>query len=150
MTWDSVGWPELVTVGVTALLTVAVILLHYEGLNLIGRAIRTRTLHHRAKILVVIFLQLALHVTEIWLFAAGLFGLTREPAYGSISPAEGLAFLDYVYFSAITFTTVGFGELVPQGAVRFLCGVEALTGFSIITWSASFTYLEMQRHWGRD
>jgi Ion channel len=47
----------------------------------------------------------------------------------------------------VTFTTVGFGEMWPLGAIRFLCAVEALAGFVLITWSAAFTYLEMQRFW---
>jgi hypothetical protein len=34
--------------------------------------------------------------------------------------------------------------------VRFLAGMEALSGFVLITWSASFTFLEMQRYWDRD
>lgn len=55
-----------------------------------------------------------------------------------------------MYFSAITYTTVGFGDFVPTGPVRFLAGTEALTGFLLITWSASFTFLEMRRYWGRD
>jgi len=150
VTTTSIGIPEITTVGVTTALTIGIVLLHYEGLNLIGRAVKSRVLHHRSKIVAVIFAQLALHVTEIWLFATTLFALTRIPGYGGVAPAEGLVFLDYVYFSAITYTTVGFGELVPQGAIRFLCGVEALSGLSLITWSASFTFLEMQRYWGRD
>jgi hypothetical protein len=46
-----------------------------------------------------------------------------------------------------TYTTLGFGDIVPVGPVRFLTSVEALTGFVLITWSASFTYLEMNRFW---
>jgi hypothetical protein len=42
---------------------------------------------------------------------------------------------------------VGFGDLVPSGPIRFLSGMEALTGFVLIAWSASFTYLEMERFW---
>jgi hypothetical protein len=56
-------------------------------------------------------------------------------------------FLDAVYLSAETFTTVGFGDLAPRGAIRFLAGTEALTGFILITWSASFLYLEMEQYW---
>jgi len=33
--------------------------------------------------------------------------------------------------------------------LRFLCGTEALVGFILITWSASFLYLEMQEYWRR-
>jgi hypothetical protein len=31
--------------------------------------------------------------------------------------------------------------------MRHLTGVEALTGMVLITWTASFLYLEMQRNW---
>lgn len=37
--------------------------------------------------------------------------------------------------------------MAPQGAIRFLAGTEALTGFILITWSASFLYLEMEQYW---
>ena len=45
------------------------------------------------------------------------------------------------------FTTVGFGDIVPTGPLRLLAGMEALTGFVLITWTASFLYLEMNRLW---
>ncbi len=150
MSISNLGWPELMTVLATATVVVSVVLLHYEGLCWIGRLIKTRALHHRTKIIVLIFSQLGLHVLEIWLFAAAFFFLTLEPEYGAILPSVRLGFLDFVYFSAVTYTTLGFGDFVPAGAIRFLCGMEALTGFVLITWSASFTFLEMQRYWGRD
>ena len=59
------------------------------------------------------------------------------------------ALLDAVYLSAVTFTTVGFGDVAPVGPIRFLSGTMALTGFVLVTWSASFTYLEMERFWRR-
>jgi Ion channel len=58
-----------------------------------------------------------------------------------------LSLLDAVYMASVTYTTVGFGDLAPVGAVRFLAGTIALTGFVLIGWSASFTYLEMSRDW---
>ncbi|RZA02340.1 MAG: two pore domain potassium channel family protein, partial [Moraxellaceae bacterium] len=45
------------------------------------------------------------------------------------------------------FTTLGLGDITPVGAIRFLAGTEALTGFVLVTWSASFTFVEMQRFW---
>jgi hypothetical protein len=140
----------MVTAAATIAFVVAVVLLHYEGLSLIGRTTKSRAFHHRAKILMLIFAQLGLHIVAIWIFAIGAYLLTRLQGYGAILPVPSGGFLDYVYFSAITYTTVGFGDFVPSGAVRFLAGMEALTGFVLITWSASFTFLEMQRYWDRD
>ena len=54
---------------------------------------------------------------------------------------------DYLYFSYAAFTTVGFGDIVPTGPLRLLAGMEALTGFVLITWTASYLYLEMTRLW---
>jgi uncharacterized membrane protein len=39
---------------------------------------------------------------------------------------------------------------VPVGAIRILAGVEALTGLVLVAWSASFAFLQMQRHWKQD
>ena len=144
------GWPELVTVAVTMVTVVTAVLVHYEGLSLIGRGIRGRVLHHRAKIVMAIFAQLLLHIGEIWVFGLVAFLLARAAEFGAIQPAPSDGFFDFVYFSAVTYTTLGFGDFVPTGPLRFLAGTEALTGFLLLTWSASFTFLEMQRHWGRD
>jgi hypothetical protein len=103
--------------------------------------------HRRVKVLYAIFAVLVLHVLEICIFALALSLLTLWPAVGALGGEQGSGFFDYLYFSAVTFTTVGFGEMWPVGAMRFLCAVEALTGFVLITWSAAFTYLEMEKFW---
>ena len=58
-----------------------------------------------------------------------------------------MRFLDFVYVSATTYSTLGYGDLVPSGPLRLVFGTESLVGFLMITWSASFAYLEMQRYW---
>jgi len=35
----------------------------------------------------------------------------------------------------------------PIANVRLIAGVEALTGLMLIGWSASFTYLAMEKFW---
>ena len=58
-----------------------------------------------------------------------------------------MGLLDCVYFSAVCYTTLGLSDIAPIGAIRFLVGTETLAGFLIITWSASFTFVEMERYW---
>jgi hypothetical protein len=146
------NWIANVTVTAATLLTVSgAVLTHYEGLILVSRGLQRMGGPRRAKVLYGILSLLALHVAEIWLFGIMMWLLLQWPASGYIamSGSAGIpsGFLDAIYLSAITFTTVGFGDLAPVGPIRFMCGTEALTGFVLIGWSASFTYLEMERFW---
>ena len=39
-----------------------------------------------------------------------------------------MVFMDCVYYSFITYTTLGFGDVIPTGTLRFLTSLESLTG----------------------
>lgn len=141
---------NLVVVLVTALVVAACVLLHYEGLNLLSRRLARRLDGRpRRKVLYGIFGVLALHITEIWLIGVALLAVHMIPGAGRVSGAEPLQLLDAVYLAAVSYSTVGFGDLAPVGPLRFLVGTSALTGLVLITWSASFTFLEMERYWRR-
>ena len=66
---------------------------------------------------------------------------------GDISGVDTARLLDAVNLSATTYSTLGYGDPLPHGPVRFILGTEALVGFVLVTWSASFAYLEMGRYW---
>lgn len=122
------------------------VLLHYEGLLYTSRRLARLGGPARVKVLYAIGSVLVLHIAEIWIFGLTTWLLLRVPECGHLGP--GLPhLLDYIYFSAATYSTVGFGDLAPVGPIRFLAGTEGLAGFVLITWSASFTYLEMERFW---
>lgn len=140
--------------GAVVMATTAVVclcvLMHYEGLSLLARGFANRhDRQSRRKVLYGIFAVLVLHTIEIWLFGLAYWALLLWPETGHVISAGRTGFLDTIYLSAMTYTTVGFGDLAPVGPIRFLAGTEALTGLVLITWSASFTYLEMGRFWRR-
>jgi len=132
---------------VTALTVALAVLMHYEGLRWISARLNRLTTVRRRKVLFGVYAVVMLHVAEIWLFGTSLWALMHVPGAGGLTGTDTASFFEVVYLSANTFTTVGFGDVVPVGAVRFLCGTEALTGFILITWSASFVYLEMREFW---
>lgn len=143
--------PASLVVGVTLVGVALAVAVHYEGLTALGRRFGTRRERpSRRTVLKMVFGLLALHVVEIWLFGFAYWGLMAVEGTGDIAGAHEVGLFDAVYLSAITFTTVGFGDLAPVGPIRFLSGSQALTGLLLITWSASFTYLEMSRHWRDD
>jgi hypothetical protein len=141
---------NLAVVGATALAVVLAALTHFEGLSWlssrlghVGRIGGTK----RRVVLYAVLSLILLHIVEIWLFGLAYHFLLLWNETGRISGAISPSIFDHVYFSATVFTTVGFGDLSPAGPIRFLAGTEALTGFVLIGWSASFTYLEMVQLW---
>jgi hypothetical protein len=135
-------------VGITVVTVALTVVLHYEVLLRLNLGLpHWSHLPNRLRVLAVIVILLVLHVSEIWLFGLGLYLAVHFPSLGSIAGSETINFLDAIYLSATSYSTLGYGDLVPLGAIRFLIGTESLVGLMMITWSASFTYLEMQRDW---
>lgn len=129
----------------------ATILLHYESLFYLDKTLkRLSHIKPRFKVLIGVSIIFLTHVIEIWLFGLGYFLSLHIEGMGQLVGQTSHLFLDCIYLSFITFTTVGYGDLVAQGTIRYLTGVEALTGLILITWSASFLYIEMQRYWSNE
>ena len=132
---------------VTAIAVVAVVMLHYEGLRMLSATLpKLRVLHHR-RVVIMIFWLLALHVIEVWLFGSAYYFLLRLDDFGELVGAPGASLFDCIYFSATVYTTVGFGDVYPVGAIRTMTGTEGIVGLTMITWSASYTFVEMLKTW---
>ena len=146
-------WGEhLLVAAVAAAATALVVLIHYEGLHWLAHRYSGRSPErNRGVVLRIMFALLALHIVEIWCYGLAYWFLLKVPGTGFVHGEHGLDHVfDAVYLSATTYTTLGIGDLAPVGAVRLLSGLESLTGFLLVTWSASFTYLEMSRYWRRE
>jgi len=150
--------PTIITFMATLLLFVTCVIIHYEGLSALTRWVSYDLLRPRVRIATLICAQFILHLTEICIFAAGYFVLAEHLEFGTLlnvvdqgNPLiDPSGFADYVYYSAVVYSTLGMGEIVPVGPIRFLTGMESVGGLLLITWSASFTFIEMQRYWGRE
>lgn len=131
----------------TLLAVVLCVVLHYEALSRLTGVLKRIRMPARPRILLLIFSILLTHVVEIWIFGGAYFYLVSTDGHGSLLANHPIELFDAIYYSAVCFTTLGLGDLVPVGAVRFMTGTEALTGFVLIAWSASFTFVEMERFW---
>lgn len=101
----------------------------------------------RVKVVVSVFVVILAHVLEVFIFAATYYYLILNGGFGTLQGSFDGSFLDSIYFSFITYTSLGIGDIIPHGNIRFLVGLEALSGLVLITWSASFLYIEMQKFW---
>ncbi len=84
------------------------------------------------------------HVVEMMLFSLCYSLLVSWDRYGAIIDSSGNTSNDYWYFSFVVYTSLGFGDLTPVGALRFMTALETLTGLVLIAWTASFLFVEMQ------
>jgi hypothetical protein len=50
-----------------------------------------------------------------------------------------------LYFSAVTYTTTGYGDLLLPNEWRLVGGIEALTGILMCGWSAAFFFAVVSR-----
>jgi hypothetical protein len=101
----------------------------------------------RGRMAAVVLACFAAHTIEVWIFAGSYYLLADHFALGRVAGEQQIDFPDLVYFSVVTYSTIGFGDLYPIGGARLLAGVEAILGLLLIGWSASFTYLVMERFW---
>jgi len=132
---------------VNCLVVSIAVMVHYELLYRVTTYIPKMKVKHRFRIVFGVFIALIAHAVEIWIFAIPYYYAVRVTGWGSLKGNFEGTFMDCVYFSFTTFTTLGFGDIEPLGNIRYLSGVESLTGLVLITWTASFLYYEMQRHW---
>jgi len=140
-------WSRATVVGVTIAVVVLCVIVHYEALGFLTARLKRIQLRARPRILILIFAILFVHAAEVWIFGGAYYWLTAVHNYGELLGSHSMGFLDTVYFSAVCYSTLGLGDIIPTGDVRFLVGTESLTGFVLITWSASFTFVEMERFW---
>jgi voltage-gated potassium channel Kch len=49
-----------------------------------------------------------------------------------------------IYFSLVTFTTLGYGEITIDSEARILAGLEAINGIILIGWSTAFMFSIVQ------
>jgi Ion channel len=87
----------------------------------------------RLFVLVAVWIVL-LHLVEITVWAVAYF------ANGAMADLQSA-----LYFSAVTYTTTGYGDLVLPKEWRLDGGVEALTGILMCGWSTGFFFAIVNR-----
>lgn len=123
------------------------VMIHYEFLHRITLLMPKMKIRHRFRIVLGVVFALSAHAAEIWIFGVAYFLMNRAEGWGSLTGQFDGSLLDCVYYSFTCYTTLGTGDIVPLGDLRFLAGLESLTGLVLVTWTASFLYLEMTRYW---
>ncbi|MBL8536430.1 MAG: two pore domain potassium channel family protein [Hyphomonadaceae bacterium] len=122
-------------IAATAMVAITV-MLHFFGLlaltRLTGRAHERLRPHENplrqaAMILLIVFGIFALHTIQIWLYAVLYLGL-----------GELRTFEEALYFSTVTFVTLGYGDVVLSPNWRVLSAIEGANGTLLVAWSTAY------------
>ena len=130
---------------VTLVCTLLTVLIHFEVMKLMSRKMEKMARYGRRRFLILILALLLAQLFGVFVFALGYLALSAQ-GFGGVLHADQ-TLVNYLYLSVSAYSTVGFGDVAPDGVARLMAGVESVVGFMMITWSASLTFIEMQRHW---
>ena len=136
----------LPTIIACVLAVIACVTLHLTVLRLLNDRVLPRFQRHsRMAVGIMVVVALVAHLLEIWLFSVAILILG---SWGNRQFAEELQLdgFDAFYYSAVSYTSLG-AEPLHEQSLRLLTAIEALTGLMLITWTASFVFIVMQRTW---
>lgn len=137
----------LIAMATSVLLVVTTTVIFYEVLRLTSNHLSELPIPPRARIIVVVLACFVAHTVAVWTYAGVYWVFAVRWNVPSFAGVPVNTFLDCLYFSVVTYTSLGYGDQVPVSHARLIAGVEALNGLLLIGWSASFTYLAMERYW---
>jgi len=114
------------------------LLIHW--LARVRHLIESPSVHRRVGLLLGLFVWIAiLHLLQVCLWALVFWGAGALPTLEVAT-----------YFSLVTYTTIGFGDVVLGPGWRVLAGIEGLTGLLLAGWSTAFVFAVVNRmyeHW---
>ena len=131
--------PVIFNLLVALCLMATCVVIHAAGLTLPLRWLRRRRVGRRVWPSIWLFIRLAggivlLHLIEITVWA--LFYASRD-AMPDLQSS--------LYFSAVTYTTTGYGDLVLPRDSQLVGAIEALTGILMCGWSTGFFFAVVSR-----
>ncbi len=91
----------------------------------------------RVEFVIMIVLWLFfLHTAQIWLWASCYYYLSKLPDFETA-----------LYFSTVSYTTLGYGDIVLDNQWRLLSAIQAANGILLFGWSTAFLFGVVRRVW---
>lgn len=127
------------------LVTLLTVLIHAGGLSVLARVLAAvgptarrvfAKRWHMALTIGAVSAVFGIHTVEIWVWAVVYLGLDVLPDLETS-----------LYFSMVTFTTLGYGDITLPTTWRLLGAAQGAGGFILFGWSTAFIFEVMTRTW---
>lgn len=136
----------LIASGISLVLILVSTALFYEILAHVWALLPRWEHRPRQQILCTVFATFVGHTLCVWLFGIIYYVLQHYFNFGTLTGEIEYHLLDYVYFSAVSYSSLGLGDVTPTGGLRLLVGVEAILGLILIGWTITFTFLVTEKY----
>ena len=132
---------------INAIIVTICVVIHYEVLRALTTQLPKLPIRPRMRVAYGVLGSMVAHIAEVWVFALAYYLLMRTETFGDLQGNFDGSLKDCAYYSITAYSSLGTGDIAPMGLIRFVAGMEALCGLVLITWSASFMFIEMQKYW---
>jgi hypothetical protein len=110
---------------------------HYEAVRALLRRFHGLRMSH-ARLVRLLLVLVLIHGAEVGLYAGAYAFGADVIGIGGLAGGSGHGLIDFSYFAAETYSTLGYGDLVPTGGLRVIACVEAINGVLLLTLSGAF------------
>lgn len=135
----------LIAIGLGILLAVITISIHAIGTSSLIRLLRSKSTGFQDRFGDLKALSITatglfvIHIVETTVWAVAYLLAVGGKTFTSLEEA--------VYFSTVTFTTLGYGDIVIEGKWRMLSACQAMTGLLVFGWSTALLFAVVERVW---
>ncbi|EAU39766.1 hypothetical protein FP2506_00090 [Fulvimarina pelagi HTCC2506] len=125
-------------------------MIHHVGVLTIVRVAPNFRASGHAPIMITFTCLLILHSFEILSFALVLAALLEINGFGDLGGTFSGTWEGLIYFSGMSFVTLGFSDIKALGPIRLVAMFFSLGGFMVLTWSATLLYSICSKIWQQD
>ena len=137
----------LIAIGLGILLAVVTISIHAMGTSTLIRLLQSESVSFKNRfgdlkaLSITATGLLVIHIIETTVWATAYLLAVGGKKFANFEEA--------VYFSTVTFTTLGYGDIVIDGRWRMLSACQAMTGLLVFGWSTALLFSVVERVWHR-
>lgn len=117
---------------------------HYETLRVLMWATAGVRGRERLALSLAMAALIAAHIVEIAMFAGAYFVSVHVLRLGSFVETRSMMPVDYFYYAAETYSSLGYGDIYPLGNLRLLASITPLVGILLLGWSGAFLFSLVQ------